>query len=254
MWVAAVIMVFAGAVTAALVDRGGGMVYDSVLKVTWLQDWNLAGLHCNEEEWHPYCDDPSLPPDGWSPQMRGQMTWYEAKTWAKNLVYGGFDDWRLPRMRDTGPPGCDLNFAGGTDCGTNVQTMTGAKVYSEMAHLWYETLGNLAVCDPVQSTSEDCARQEGWGLLNVGPFQNMQTDTGELFRRNSRYWTGVPYNAPSFRPASWFFELSYGYQDWEIRPAMYHAVAVRSDVSEPNSVMLAMLALGLAAVARRKAS
>jgi hypothetical protein len=157
-------------------------------------------------------------------------------------------------MRDTATPGCDLSFAGGTDCGTNVQTMSGPKVDSEMAHLWYVTLGNLSYCDPGASTAEDCVRQEGWGLLNVGPFQNMQTETEAPYQRISRYWTGVPYNAPSFEPASWFFELSRGYQDWEIRPALYHAVAVRSDVPEPDTGLLAMLALALVLAIRCKSN
>jgi MYXO-CTERM domain-containing protein len=252
--VAAVTLV-TGAAPAALVDRGGGIIYDDVLKITWLQDWNYAGLHCTDDSGlNPECH--VCPPDNpgaWAPwcgEIRGAMPWDDARRWAKNLVHGGFDDWRLPAMRDTGPPGCDLNFAGGTDCGYNVQTKAGGTVYSEMAHLWYVTLGNVAYCDPVLSTAETCVRQEGWDTPNFGPFQNIQTAL-----RADYYWTGVPYNSQSFEPASWYFRPTSGYQDWEIRRFGGFAVAVRpGPVPEPPTAALALLALGLAAVLRRKAS
>jgi len=59
----------AGAAQAALVNRGGGMIYDTVLDVTWLQNANLAGT---------------------------RMNWQDARNWAANLAIGGFTDWRLP--------------------------------------------------------------------------------------------------------------------------------------------------------------
>ena len=70
---------------AALIDRGGGLIYDSVLNVTWLKDANYAKT--------------SGYGDG-----SGQMTWNQAKTWAANIEY--FDtvrnvtltEWRLPQI------------------------------------------------------------------------------------------------------------------------------------------------------------
>jgi MYXO-CTERM domain-containing protein len=85
---------------------------------------------------------------------------------------------------------------------------------------------------------------------NFGPFQNIQTAL-----RADYYWTGVPYNSQSFEPASWYFRPTSGYQDWEIRRFGGFAVAVRpGPVPEPPTAALALLALGLAAVLRRKAS
>jgi hypothetical protein len=76
-----VLLFSATGVYAELHDRGGGLIYDDVLDVTWLQDANYAytsgytsGLHDDD----------------------GEMTWYEAMEWAEQLEYGGFDDWRLP--------------------------------------------------------------------------------------------------------------------------------------------------------------
>ena len=62
---------------AGLVDRGGGMLYDTVLNVTWLQDANYAKTS-------GYCDTP-----GNCLQLDGRMTWAKANTWANNLDYGG---------------------------------------------------------------------------------------------------------------------------------------------------------------------
>ena len=94
--------------------------YDAELNITWLRNANV----------------------------NGQMAWADANAWAANLVVGAYSDWRLPTMIDTGAPGCDFSLAGGTDCGYNMQTKTGTTVFSEMAHLYYVTLGNKAYYAP----------------------------------------------------------------------------------------------------------
>jgi hypothetical protein len=53
---------------AELWDRGGGLIYDDDLNITWLQNASLGGMR----------------------------DWNSAMAWANNLVYGGYDDWRLP--------------------------------------------------------------------------------------------------------------------------------------------------------------
>lgn len=94
--------------------------YDTVLKVTWLRDATVNGA----------------------------TSWDVANRWASTLVVAGLSGWRLPTMVDTGAPYCDYSFSGVTDCGFNVQTISGdgKTVYSEMAHLWYDTLGNKSFC------------------------------------------------------------------------------------------------------------
>ena len=67
---AAAIVALTGSAQAALIDRGGGMIYDTTRNLTWLANMNTNGL----------------------------MTWAAATTWANNLVHGGFDDWRLPTL------------------------------------------------------------------------------------------------------------------------------------------------------------
>ncbi|MFK8029355.1 MAG: DUF1566 domain-containing protein [Gammaproteobacteria bacterium] len=56
---------------AELFDRGAGLIYDSVLDVTWLQNAQLG-----------------QPSSNWAGQM----------SWAENLSFGDYDDWRLPSM------------------------------------------------------------------------------------------------------------------------------------------------------------
>ena len=53
------------ATSAALIDNGGGLIYDDVLEITWAQ------------------------PDA-------SRTWDEASTWASGLMLGGANEWRLP--------------------------------------------------------------------------------------------------------------------------------------------------------------
>ena len=66
--VATLSIAFAGAASATLVSRGADMVYDTVLDITWTRQ---AG-------------------DG------VVRTYPDANAWAASLVFGGFDDWRLP--------------------------------------------------------------------------------------------------------------------------------------------------------------
>ena len=98
--------------------NGDGTVdayYDIALDLTWLADWNV----------------------------NGRQHWNTNLTWATGLDVYGVTGWRLPSIIDTGSPGCDWSYAGGTDCGYNVDTGS-----SEMAHMWYVTLGKIAYCIP----------------------------------------------------------------------------------------------------------
>jgi hypothetical protein len=53
---------------ATLINRGNGMIYDSVQNITWLQNANLSGT---------------------------KMNWEDSLAWADSLSVGSFDDWRL---------------------------------------------------------------------------------------------------------------------------------------------------------------
>lgn len=101
---------------AALVPRlGGQAVYDTDLNITWLADANYAMTSGYDSD--------------------GLMTWAEANTWANNLVFGGYDHWRLPTTPQF-DSGCDLSGSMGNynyDFGFNCRS-------SEMGHLFYDEL------------------------------------------------------------------------------------------------------------------
>ena len=203
---------------AALIDRGGGMIYDDVLNITWLQDANYAftsGYHND-----------------------GGMTWGEAMEWAENLVYGGFDDWRLPTVRPVGED-FDYDFSnnGTTDLGYGNKSPN-----SELAYMYYVNLGNLGSCTPNDAAPRTCVTQSGWGLRNRGPFENLGNPIGRV------YWSGTEQTPTVF---AWFFayfdgiqfvgyNLNEGYA-WAVRPG-----DVTSSVPAPEPGTFALLGLGLA--------
>lgn len=219
-----------GAAQAALFDRGGGLIYDDVLNITWLQDANYASTSgyaaANAVDNGILAKDNIL--------ADGRMGWMAAMTWAENLVYGGYDDWRLPVVVDSGSAGCDW-ASSGTDCGYNVQTTSGGIVHSELASLWYETLGNTPYCDAAGNCN-----QPGWGLSKTGLFANLQSNV---------YWFGTEY-APTADSVAWNFGTNDGLQYINWQRFVFYTWAVRpGDVTaalaapEPSSLALAGLAL-----------
>jgi hypothetical protein len=79
----ALVFLFSGIAHALLWDRGGGMIYDDVLDITWLQDVNYAGF---------------------------EMSWDDAVAWTDSLEYGGYDNWRLPDARNQDGSGPDTGY------------------------------------------------------------------------------------------------------------------------------------------------
>ena len=114
----ALLVVASTVVHAALIDRGGGMIYDTDLNITWLQDANYAQT------------------SGYS--AGGYMTWAEANAWAAGLSFGGFSDWRLPATLQPDASCSSQYMPDGLSWAYNC---TG----SEMGHLFYAELGGAAL-------------------------------------------------------------------------------------------------------------
>jgi hypothetical protein len=104
----AIILAVSTPANAALIDRGGGLIYDTDRNITWLANANYAYTS-------------GVDPIGW-------LSLDTAITWVANLNYGGYEDWRLP-MTLLPDPSCSSGF----NC-----------VGSELGHLFYEELGGVA--------------------------------------------------------------------------------------------------------------
>lgn len=220
-----------GAAQATLVDRGGGLIYDTALNITWLQNSNLAATN-------------TFGVSGIN--AIGTMNWATANAWIAAMnaaTYLGYNDWRLPITIDSGTSGCNNSF-NGTDCGYNVSTA------SEMAHLWYVDFQNKALYNTSGS-----GPQSGWGLVNNPLNPNDESLFTNLQSRS--YWSGTVY-APSPASEAWYFNASVGYQGNVIQSTPLYAWAVRagdvgaSGAPEPAGLALALTGLGLLGLARRR--
>jgi hypothetical protein len=225
-------LTLSGATQAALHDRGGGLIYDDVLNITWLQDANYAKTSGYDSD--------------------GKMNWAKANTWAVNLVYHDsernvdYSNWRLPTVSPINGSAFNYNFSasGTTDRGYNVSapgTTYAGSEGSEMAYLFFNLLGNKSVEDASGKP------QSGYGLTNVGPFQNLQS---------SGYWSGTEY-AERFNYA-WAFGVYHGVQDWGEQSDGLYAWAVHpgdvaaAPVPEPETYALMLAGLALVGVAARR--
>jgi hypothetical protein len=190
-YIAAVLLLTSGVVESALIERGPNLVYDDVLDITWLRNANLY--------------------ETLEPTTGGTGVWGAVVTWADNLVYEGYDDWRLASASVS-----QSGFVSGViDC--TVATEFNCRD-NELGYNFYHNLGgsfgNSVVGD-------------------VGPFTDIQ----------SWYWSGTEFSAAE----AWDFRYFNGDQDSLEKGNGNYAWAVRDgDVASiplPNTAIL--LTIGL---------
>ena len=221
-----------GAAQAALVDRGGGMIYDSTRNITWLADMNYAATS-------GYAATNAGGSGSTQIQASGRMGWDAAMTWASNLVYGSYDDWRLPTLNPSDTSCSDNIDPGG---GFPLQYFGLNCTGGELSGLFVTDLGNKAL-ESVLNQAGDTAEQ----IANLALFSNVQSDG---------YWSGTEY-APNPGGAWGFGTRGGGFQVHDGKVIALYAVAVRpgdvaASVPEPQTLALVLLALGATVVARRR--
>ncbi len=183
--------VVCGSASAALIDRGGGLIYDNDRNITWLANANFgAGSGFD---------------DGFS-NTDGLMTWQSAVNWAADLSYFDnvrnvtYTDWRLPSTPAPDNTCKTPQPAFGTGC-------TG----SELGHMYNAELAGT-VTDPATPT----------GAPPSGPFSNLQGDG---------YWSGTSFDATNAYVLNLGFSgqqaadnKTLGYYAWAVRDGDVSAV------------------------------
>jgi hypothetical protein len=152
------------------------------------------------------------------------MTWGEAKTWADQLSFGAYTDWRLPSAMPVN--GLAYNYIkaydGSSDFGYNISSP--GTIYSEfknneMAYLYYNSLGNLSPYYP-----NGTGGQPNSGFRNSGPFEVRTSD--------SRFWSGSAYEPNPTQ--GWYFDFADGYQG-NFDNDRHYAWAVRDGDTGPSA-------------------
>lgn len=163
---------------AALINRGGGMIYDDVLDITWLQDANFAATSGFDVD--------------------GTMNWTQANAWATNLVYGGYSDWRLPSLAPTNGTGTfniSFSFDGSSDRGFN-----NSSTLNELGYMFYVNLSNTSFFSP-----SGIGNQPGSQTFNSSFIDGNSGLSYSFDNIGINYWTGIA-NDP-FLNAAWAFNF-----------------------------------------------
>ncbi len=228
-----------GMVHAALVDRGGGLIYDNVLNVTWLANANLARTQ-------------TFGVSGISPNnsAAGDMSWYTAQAWLAAMNssgYLGYSDWRLPRVMPVNGVSYNDDFStnGTTDVGYNIVSTN-----SELAHLANVDFRSVNICfdDPKYGTCP---------LYYFGSFSNV--DTRYTYYTETEISPGSEnVRAFSIHSPSTVGPVNYDWGRQGIADKGNTGVVmvlrdgdVAGQVPEPQTLALALIALGALGFTRR---
>jgi len=195
----------------------------------------------------------------------GSVTWADANTWAAGLNVNGVTGWRLPTNSpvngSTYSVGATIAYDGSKDWSYNVSapdTTYAGSMASEMAFLFYNTLGNASICNSTTSTVDTCDPQSAG--TNTGPFSGIQV--GDVV--NSRYWSATDFSftdvyCTTTSSCAWFFLFTDGAQGYDVKTSTRYAWAVYTGNAGAVAVPLPATVwlfsgglLGLIGVARQR--
>ena len=193
---------------AALVDQGGGLIYDTDRNITWLANGNLAASNtfglATGVDLGPIPGVTTL--GGSYIYSDGNMTWGGALKWISAMNasnYLGFNDWRLPATMQPDAT-CSIQYNGdptGLNC-------TG----SEMGHLFYQELGGVAGQDILFAHN-----------TNYSLFQNLMSGD---------YWSGTEFYLGTGN--AFTFANYDGSQTGYSSENLFAAIAVRGQAATPT--------------------
>lgn len=214
-WAAAALsLTVAATAHAALINRGGGMIYDTTQNLAWLADFKYA-FTSGYAAAHGVPIYPTVDPN--AVYTHGGMGW------AANLAYGGYEDWRLPGLNPS-----DTSCSNDRDLGGafGVQHDGTGCTGGELSHLFVLDLGNQA-WQSVLNIDGDSAEQ----IANQALFTNLNLDS---------FWSGTAF--PPDPTLAWYFYARTGAQLNHDTRTGYFAIAVREGdvaaVAEPQTLGL----------------
>lgn len=174
---------FASTASSQLLSRAGGaMIYDTDQDITWLADANYAATQYKQS-----C--------GKLGAADGKMEWAKASQWVKDLTYGGYSDWRLPKSEqpDVSCDGQNPVELGGFSFGFHC-------IGSELGHLFYGNadhgLGGKAG-KSIAKTHND----------NYRLFHNIAADIAGIYWHSTE-WGAFPMIAYNFQTSDGFMNVN----------------------------------------------
>jgi hypothetical protein len=257
----------AGIATAALYNRGNGLIYDDVLNITWTQNANLFQTQATS--------NPNLVTEiinnvstvniiGSSHTLtnadfntsNGAMSWFGAEAWITYLNiqnYEGHSNWRLPIV--TPGSGNNLNIYNFQINGTGDSGYNITNPNSELSYMYHVNLRFKSYFDVDGKYQSDFGifgngtyngiDYSNFGQNNVGLVKNLQADG---------YWYGNDYlplstngfaffaNIGAQNAAAWGDNQFYA---WAVLPGDVFAVPL------PHTIWLFISGLGLLALKTR---
>lgn len=222
---------------------GGGVdnaLYDDELDITWLRDANLAATNTFGVN---------------TVNPNGTMNWAEANAWINAMnaaAYLGQTNWRLPNILPINGISSNYNLTtrdnGTTDRGRNIArpgTAYAGSTQNELAHLFYDTLGNVSEYSVSGSDVDGCPGNASC-LVNSGLFSNLQ---------GAAHWSGQK----SGQYHAMWFSFGNGYQNTAlITEDRFVMAVIGGDVTPvplpPAVWLLGTALLGLFGVTRKQRS
>lgn len=209
------LLLWTGSARAELIDRGGGLIYDTVLDVTWMQDARYA-----------ITSGASAPGSA--------MNWFDSKEWVTNLEFYDsvrgvtWTDWRLPST---------INNS--TSAGFDSSGLS-----SELAFMYYVNLG-FAANESLDRWDPEPTATNYNPFTNIG-YRSYWSETGADIPGRDWAW------ALHFHFGWQFLNDQYdqGYA-WAVRDGDVGAVG--TSVPEPSAAILLALGIWGLAVRRRAA-